>query len=230
MQFQTKNSQQIQLQIHFNDNNIQEIKSIKFLGLTIDNMCSWKQHVQTVCSRLNSFVYPLRQIAQTVSKKAAITAYYGYANSLLRYGIVVWGRCPDVENTFRIQKRCIRAIFGINQIDSCRPYFRKYNILTLTSLYILDACVFVYKNKSLFQQASAVTSRNARTQYKHKLFRPNTRLTLASNSSFIMCIKIFNNIPFALRDMTFFRFKKTLTRWLAEKCFYSIHEFFDYKL
>lgn len=228
--FRTNNNNQVNVKVTHDGHVIDTISHIKFLGIYIDNLCSWKQHVDNVCSRINSFVYPLRRISQVVNKEAAITAYYGYVNSLLRYGIIIWGRCVDIERVFIMQKRCLRAIFGLKLTDSCRPYYREHKILTLTSIYILDVSIFVFQHKSIFQEASTMSKYSVRPKYQNKLFRPITRLTLSSNNSFIMAIKIYNKIPDNLKIMTFYRFKSNLTRWLAEKCFYSINEFFNYKI
>lgn len=202
-----------------------------FLGIYIDYLCSWKQQVDHICNRLNSFVYPLRRIAQTVSKESALTAYYGYVNSLLSYEILIWGRCVNIEQVFKMQKRCVRSIFGLKMTDSCRPYFRQFKILTLTSIYILDISVFVFKNKDIFQLANPMSNYSVRLRYKNKLFRPQTRLTLTTNNSYMMAIKIYNKIPDTYKEMTLLsRFKINLTKWLTQKCFYSINEFFEYKL
>ena len=37
---------------------------------------------------------------------------------------------------FRIQKRVIRSMVGVNSITSCRQLFKELNIITLASLHI----------------------------------------------------------------------------------------------
>lgn len=177
---------------------------------------------------MNSFVYPLRRISCEISRSAAITAYHGYISSILRYGIILWGRCVEIDQAFVMQKKCLRAIFGLKQIDSCRPFFRKYKILTLPCIYILESCIFVFKHKNLFQQATSYYA--PRSHNTNKLYKPKTNLTLTSNNSYIMCIKLYNKIPSTITTLPFFKFKRILTKILIDKCFYSVLEFLDYKL
>jgi hypothetical protein len=48
LQFQTKNSQKLDLNITLADKHINTSTNIKFLGLTIDDKLSWKDHIGNV--------------------------------------------------------------------------------------------------------------------------------------------------------------------------------------
>jgi hypothetical protein len=50
---------------------------------------------------------------------------------------------------FKLQKRVIRAMIGVNTTTSCRQFFKELNILTLTSLYILEVSCFIKKILSI---------------------------------------------------------------------------------
>jgi hypothetical protein len=57
------------------------------------------------------------------------------------------GRKVDNSNktVFRIHKRVIRSMSGVNSIMSCKQLFKEIKILTLASLYILEVICFIRK-------------------------------------------------------------------------------------
>lgn len=57
------------LPIKYNNNIIEEVKEIKFLGINIDSFCNWKSHVDLVCKKIHKFVYALREIKKKSLKK-----------------------------------------------------------------------------------------------------------------------------------------------------------------
>lgn len=231
IQFRTTRGHVHNLNISHNGEYLEEVSETNFLGLNIDCHCSWNNHINKLCSKVNRFVYALRKVSRLVSVQAAITAYNGYVDSILRYGIVLWGNSVDLQNLFIIQKRCIRAMFAIKKTDSCQPLFKKYSILPLPCLYIYEICLFVYKHKYLFENKRDVTHRRIRSQYLYKLFRPPVKLTLSSRNSFIMCIDIYNKLPdyFKETDMNVNMFKKRVKAWLLENCYYSVKDFLEHK-
>lgn len=227
MQFYTNGSKPQVLNINFDGQIIEHVATTKFLGITLDSNCGWKQHIEGLCSKINRFIFVLRRVSQVVSREVAITAYNGYVSSSLRYGIIMWGNSGDSVGAFILQKRCIRSIFGLKQLDSCRPYFKKYRLLTLPCLYIMEVSIFVHKHKNLFQQNCEASTRLLRNQYRNKLYKPPSRLQLVSKNSFIMCIQIYNKLPEMLKEMKFNKFKNCLKTWLTERCFYTVKEFLD---
>lgn len=229
MQFHTRRRNPKILNVNFENQRIDEVQSIKFLGVTLDSFCSWNDHIKDLCSRINRFVFALRRISQVVSKEAALTSYYGYIHSILQYGITMWGRSSNTDDVFIMQKKCIRAIFGLKTIESCRPYFKKYHILSLPCVYILSASIFVYEHAYFFKTFNELHKNPTRSQYRNKLYIPSTKLSLIAKNSYIMCIKIYNKLPDDIKDLPYLKFKKSLKRWLQEKCFYSIQEYLEYK-
>lgn len=49
-----------------------------------------------------------------------------------------------------IQKRILRTMFRLGPTDTCRDAFKNFRILTLTSLFIFELCVYIFLNKTLF--------------------------------------------------------------------------------
>jgi len=80
LQFQAKanNGNNIHM-LHINE-TIATVKSIKFLGLTIDTILNWKNHISDVKNRLNKACYAIRSIKPFMSLTVLISTYYLYAH------------------------------------------------------------------------------------------------------------------------------------------------------
>jgi hypothetical protein len=61
MQFLTKNKSLNKINIEHDKKMIIQTNFVKFLGVTVDNTHSWKQHVDTITSKLNKACYIIRR-------------------------------------------------------------------------------------------------------------------------------------------------------------------------
>jgi hypothetical protein len=66
---------------------------------------------------------------------------------VVSYGLIFWGGEGESNKILKIQKRILRLIKGVNSITSCRPIVKELKILTVTSLYVLEALCFCQKYK-----------------------------------------------------------------------------------
>jgi len=150
LQFLTKNSQKLDLNITLMNNQITSSINTKFLGLTIEETLSWKAHIKQIMLRLSSACYAVRVITPLMTEDILKIIYYSYVHSIITYGIIFWGNSPHSTHTFKIQKQIIRIMTKSRRRDSCRQLFKRLEILPLKSQYILFTLLFVVKNKDLF--------------------------------------------------------------------------------
>jgi hypothetical protein len=144
--------------------------------------------------------------------------YYAYVHTILAYGIIFWGNSCFSDNIFRIQKRIIRVIItNLRKRDSCHELFKKLQILTLQSQYILSLLVFVVKNRSHFILNSDIHDIN--TRFNQNLHLPFANLTLVQKGVFFLGSKICNQLPSRI---------KMLYKDLIEHAFYSIDEYYQF--
>lgn len=199
------------------------------MGTIIDEHLDWKAHIDSICNKINKFVYALRRIKNVTNNKTAVMSYRAYVESSLRYGLIVWGNSTDHNRAFIAQKKCVRAIQGIPPDVSCRPLFKKLGLLPLPSLYVYETCMFVRKHKYLFRTAADVSSRNRRDKFRLVLDE-FPRSTKYSKSCLAMVVRIYNKLPCKLKLLNGRQFKIHLFKWLNDNNFYSIKEYFEHKL
>lgn len=132
-----------QLNINYKGTPLSTTEKAKFLGVTIDTKLNWKAHSEELNKRLSTSSYVLWKLSYVVNSDALVTAYHGIVGSVLRFGILFWGNSTNKQMLFKSQKRCIRAMFGLDIRDSCKPYFIKHKILTLPSLFIYETAIFL---------------------------------------------------------------------------------------
>jgi IS1 family transposase len=119
--------------------------------------------------------------------------YFVYFHSIMRYGIIFWGKSCNSKKTFALQKKITRILAGVRTIDSCRNLLRRLEILTLPCKYIFSLMNFTLNNQEHFQTNSALYSVNLRN--RQVLHRLAANLLCFQKSACYSGMKIFNNVP-----------------------------------
>ena len=131
--------------ITFKNNEIAYSSELKFLGLFITETLAWHAQIHSLCASLSKSYYMIKSLRNVTSTQMIWSTYFAYFQSRLRYGIMFWGGDWKSIKIFWLQKKVIRLITGVYKRESRRPIFRKYQILTLASLYIFEMLCFFKK-------------------------------------------------------------------------------------
>jgi hypothetical protein len=197
-----------------------------FLGMIIENMLSWKAHIDQLIPKLCTACYAIRTVKPFMCQENLKSVYYSYFHSLITYGIIFWGNSSHSIHVFRLQMRVIRIITGSRPRDSCKQLFKKLGTLPLISQYILSLLLFIVKNKALSELNSDV--HNINTRYKPNLHRPIVNLTYKKGTYYVS-IKIFNSLPTDIKDLSrnVNQFRLALRDFLHLNSFYILEEYFN---
>jgi hypothetical protein len=99
-----------------------------------------------------------------------------------------------------MQKRIIRNVIGRKSEVSYQNPFRRPEILTFVSQYILSLMFFVVRNKNLFILNSENHTKSSRKF--NNFYQPVTNLTIYQRGVHNVGIKIFNNLPPYIKDIS----------------------------
>jgi hypothetical protein len=156
------------------------------------------------------------------------TVYYSYFNAIITSGLPFWGNSPNSIKIFKMQKRIIRIMMGYRNRVSCRRLFKRSEILPFTSQYILSLMLFIVNNKHLFIFNSENHTKS--TRQLNNLYHPITNLTVCQRGVYYMGIKIFNNLPPYIKDISnnVKKFENCLKQFLHIRSFYSLEEYFQH--
>jgi hypothetical protein len=87
LEFRTENYYNVNTQIKYQE-CMTKATEIKFLGLTIDDTLSCKQHIEQVINKMCSACYALRNIKHIVPVDTLRVIYFTHIHSIISFGII----------------------------------------------------------------------------------------------------------------------------------------------
>jgi hypothetical protein len=150
LEFRTKNYYNVNTEIKYNQECITNTTKIKFLGLTIDDTLSWKQHIEQVINKMCSACCAFRNIKHITPVDTRKVIYFANIHSNISYGIMFWGSSYYANKVFILQKKMIRIVINTRPRVSCREAFKNMEIMTLYSQYIYLLVLHIVNKRHLF--------------------------------------------------------------------------------
>ena len=112
MQLTNKRTSKIQASYKLEGTVLENVESIKYLGVTITKDLKWNTHISNVCTKANRTLGFLRRNLFSCPQDVREAAYKGLVRPILEYGSSVWdphyeGLIDDLE---KVQKRAARFV------------------------------------------------------------------------------------------------------------------------
>ena len=114
MQLTRKRIKKIHASYTLEGTNLENVESIKYLGVTITSDLRWNTHVSNVCTKANRTLGFLRRNLYSCPQEVKEAAYKGLVRPVLDYSSSVWDP-PGVvlqEELESVQKRAARFVTG----------------------------------------------------------------------------------------------------------------------
>ena len=114
MQLTRKRIKKIHASYTLEGTDLENVESIKYLGVTITSDLRWNTHVSNVCTKANRTLGFLRRNLYSCPQEVKEAAYKGLVPPVLDYGSSVWVP-PGVvlqEELESVQKRAARFVTG----------------------------------------------------------------------------------------------------------------------
>ena len=122
------------------------VDSFKFLGLTIDNKLSWKEHNLHLSKTLSRNVGIITKLKMSFPKYILKTLYSTLILPYLNYGVLAWGNSYNyqLDKLLILQKRVMRIICHTDRLSHTNCLFFENKILKIHDLYnlFLGCCMF----------------------------------------------------------------------------------------
>ena len=143
--------------LQLNRKAILQKEHIKYLGVTVDQHLSWKEHISNVSKTISRNTGILCKLRTYLNPKLLKTIYYSLIYSYIIYGIQVWGSAGItlLDKVLIVQKRAVRIMTNNSHYASARPLasstplFKELKILKLQDVYNLHVATFIYSCLSL---------------------------------------------------------------------------------
>ena len=132
--------------LQFGNNEIKRVTSTVFLGLTIDEHLNWENHVKSLAGKISKNLYLINSIKHFVPRWSLRNLYYGYIQSTIEYGLMLWGPMvkKPILKRIDIQQRKVLRILG-NAKNCSSALFKNWKILKLEDLIELNLAKLAYQ-------------------------------------------------------------------------------------
>ena len=210
-----------------NNNNIERVNHITFLGVEIDEKLTWNKHVEKITIKLSSAIGILYKIRSKLTVKSALMIYEALIGTHINYCNIIWG-CgykSSLNRLFILQKRALRLCLKLPKKTNSLSLFKTANKLKVYEINHLQTALFVhlvaYKNSpTLFQNFFLPTSTFNIHSSRRKL-NMQTKYAKSNIRKFSLSVRgptIWNNIPDLFKEIfPNHRFKKSFRRYIISK-------------
>ena len=112
MQLTRKHSKKIQASYTLEGAVLENVVSIKYLGVTITNDLRWNTHISNICTKANRTLGFLRRTLFSCRQNVKEAASKSMVHPILEYGSSVWDPHPDKlqEELEKVQNRATRFV------------------------------------------------------------------------------------------------------------------------
>ena len=200
---------QLPNQVIFSETVIKEVKSTKFLGITIDNKLSWKYHIDNVCKTVSRNIGIINRVKQFLPLSVLLTLYSTFILPYLNYGILAWGNSAEIRigRLLLLQKRVMRIICNTSYRSHTDVLFRNNRILKINDLYLFHLGQFMYNLngnnipasfKGMFKKNNTV--HNYSTRQANDFHIPKARTNFVSRNFMFTGPKLWNSLDQLLKE------------------------------
>ena len=153
---------------------IEQVEEFNFLGVTIDEHITWKQHSQKVASKIACTIGTMKRLKYFLPTTILKTLYNSLILPHLQYGILLWGK--QSKRVPKLQKWALRTIENSKYNAHTDPILKRLKLLKVNDLYNLSAIKFYHKyaNNKLPKFFDNFFSSN-QTTHDHNTRHKNTR-------------------------------------------------------
>lgn len=160
-----------------------------YLGLLVDCNFKWDKHINNICKRLRSSLYAITILSQVVNTNILYIVYFALCESILRYGILTWGRTTEgyINEIVRIQNQILKRIHpNLDENSKILGIKELYKYVFVITHYYSD------KHKNCIQHEHETRNKNRFVLPKeiYNKYGEQTRKYLIP--------KIFNELPHTL--------------------------------
>jgi hypothetical protein len=201
MCFRTINKKIPEFKLNINGSPIEHVRSFNFLGLTIDETLSWKDHTNYLATKLAKYCGIFNKVKNYLPPHIMRSLYCSLINSNLNYCLLTWGF--ESQRLSKLQKKIIRITSCSKYNAHTEPLFKSLKLLKLTDMFTLNVLKFYYKFKrgqlpSFFQSYAIMPQSDVHahaTRHHSHIRTQVTRTRLAQKCLRHTLPSVINNTP-----------------------------------
>ena len=114
-----KNNNNTNIKLSIENITINITKSVKLLGITVDNKLNFEEHISNLCKKASLQLNGISRLQSKIGKKEKETIINNFIYSNFNYCLLVWYfcSCKSSNKIELIQKHCLRTALNDNESD-----------------------------------------------------------------------------------------------------------------
>ena len=191
---------------------IECVKSTKYLGITIDNTLTFKEHINNIISSVKKFCGIFYKFRSRLPLTCLKTIYFAMIHSQLNYGIEIYANTYNsfLEPLVKINNKILRILQNKPLRTPVADLYKKFNTLQITQLrdYNILFLVhrFVFDSKHLPEIYHHYFTFNAEihthnTRQLESLHTASWHSQLGKRNIKILGSNLWNSLPKSIRSI-----------------------------
>lgn len=213
------------INIKIDNNRLEFVNELKYLGVIIDNNLSFKNNCNYVIRKMALKTGILSRVGNRLSMQQKIEIYKATIETHLNYcsTILFLSSDTDIHRIQKVQSKCMRSILKVGYNYSTANLLVTLEFLSVKQRIILNTLVNLYKiiNKTVPSYLSqrihykSDNIRKATLRNKNAIETNNARKVYSQNSIFYKGIIMYNQIPIEIRNtQSFNKFKSNVYKFV----------------
>lgn len=196
-----------------NNEPIEIVQQMKYLGVIVDNNLKFNQHVNFVCKKIGKKIGFMGRVSKCMSVwtktliyNTIILPHFDYCSTLF----LSINKC-DLDSLQKLQNRAMRIILSCDRLTHIKDMLDKLNFLTVKQRIKLASLIFIYKVinnilpkylKNKFDLINTVHKHVTRANVCKNIFIDFKHKTSTLNSVFNKGAKMYNDLPISCKNST----------------------------
>ena len=152
---------------------LDQVSTYRYLGITIDDNFRFSTHLHELGNKLRKVCFLMYHISPLVSRRIATTIYHAFFESLLRYGITIWGNACETHKSRikRLQNQAIQTILVNELTNDLTASYQSLGLLPIDKLYEYTLICDNYFNSDYRIKATRLHNMTCRNRPQFKITR-----------------------------------------------------------
>ena len=190
------------LRVTIGEHAIERRLSGKFLGMTLDDKLTFKEHINTVKGKVSKLVGLLFQLKKVFPLEVLNKLYYSLIYPHLNYCILAWGSAKPtfLYPLITLQKRIARILTDSSYYAHSDPLFNQLKMMKIKDLYLFHCQIFMYKIINLDkypnfrEEINAIQPAHSYNMRYSNLITPYCRSDVCKQSLLYQGIRAWNQL------------------------------------
>jgi len=133
--------------ITVNNSILERVKNIKFLGVVLDQNCTWKDHIDYIAKKISKCLGILTKARKVLTTTSLVTLYNSIIKPYFTYCIIIWGNtCKTYIKPLEIlHKKILRIITFSDYNTHTRPLYEQLKIMNMKETHVYFSSLHIYK-------------------------------------------------------------------------------------